>query len=289
MKLASCCRASANHLFTNTPAAVGTRLAAAVAYCGTAYNGWQAQPQRDVSTVQIVLEQGLSRVANTAVRVHCAGRTDTGVHASHQIVHFDAPAARSPKSWVMGANANMPEDVRLLWVQAVDSDFHARFSATARRYTYVIANTPVRPAHLLGQVTWCRHALDENAMHQAAQALLGEQDFSAFRAASCQSSTPMRNVHRVQVFRRGALLVIDIQANAFLHNMVRNIVGSLMAVGRGLQSVDWLAELLAGRDRTAAADTASPHGLYLAGVSYDEYWGLPAQFSPPIIISSFFL
>lgn len=275
-------------MFANKPAAAGTQLAAAVAYCGGRYNGWQAQPQPDVSTVQVTLEHGLSQVANAGVRVHCAGRTDTGVHASHQIVHFEAPSARSPKSWVMGANANMPEDVRVLWVQSVNGDFHARFSATARRYTYVIANTPVRPAQLLEQITWCRHPLNEHAMHEAAQALLGEQDFSAFRAASCQSTTPMRNVHHVHVKRQGDLVVIDIEANAFLHHMVRNIAGSLIAVGRGLQSVNWIAELMAGRDRTVAADTALPDGLYLAGVSYDKHWGLPAQFTPPIFISSFF-
>lgn len=272
-------------MFSNAPLAAGTTLAAAVAYCGSRYSGWQAQPHLPVDTVQSTLEAALAAVAAAPVRVHCAGRTDTGVHASHQIVHFQAPSPRSPKSWVMGGNANLPSDVRINWVCPVEQDFHARFCATARRYFYVIANTPVKPAHMNGQVTWCRHPLDADAMHTAAQCLLGELDFSAFRAASCQSHTPMRNVHHVNVLRRGDRLVIDIQANAFLHHMVRNIAGSLMLVGRGIKSPQWLAQVLAGGDRRVAADTAVPDGLYLVGVDYPANWSLPVHFSVPFFMS----
>ena len=262
----------------------GTRIACRIEYNGAAYNGWQTQPHLDVSTVQQELEAGLSAVAGTALRVHCAGRTDTGVHGHGQVVHFDAPVARAPKSWVLGANAEMAPDVRVHWAVPVVADFHARFSATARRYRYIIANALVRPALLQGQVTWHRRPLDAQLMHTEAQVLLGEQDFSAFRAAACQSSTPMRDVHSVSVFRRGQLVVVDIKANAFLHHMVRNIVGSLMAVGSGKQPSGWIAGLLSGRDRTVAADTAPPDGLYLVEVEYPSHFGLPETPDGPLIL-----
>ena len=262
----------------------GTRIACRIEYNGAAYNGWQTQPHLDVSTVQQELEAGLSAVAGTALRVHCAGRTDTGVHGHGQVVHFDAPVARAPKSWVLGANAEMAPDVRVHWAVPVVADFHARFSATARRYRYIIANALVRPALLPGQVTWHRRPLDAQLMHTEAQVLLGEQDFSAFRAAACQSSTPMRDVHSVSVFRRGQLVVVDIKANAFLHHMVRNIVGSLMAIGSGRQPPGWIAGLLVGRDRTVAADTAPPDGLYLVEVEYPSAFGLPETPYGPLIL-----
>ena len=262
----------------------GTRIACRIEYNGATYNGWQAQAQHDTSTVQQELERALSTVAGSPLRVHCAGRTDAGVHGHAQIVHFDAPVPRPPKSWVLGANATMAPDVRVHWAVPVADDFHARFSATARRYRYVIANALVRPALLAGQVTWCRRPLDETRMHRAAQALSGEQDFSAFRAAACQSNTPMRDVHSVSVFRRGQLVVVDIKANAFLHHMVRNIAGSLMSVGSGAKAPDWIAELLAGRDRTLAADTAPPDGLYLVEVEYPARFGLPETPFGPLII-----
>ncbi|WP_222711504.1 tRNA pseudouridine(38-40) synthase TruA [Parahaliea aestuarii] len=266
------------------PLPPAARVACRVEYDGSRYSGWQSQPHLDVSTVQETLEAALSRVANAPVRVHCAGRTDTGVHGHNQIVHFDSPVSRSPKAWVLGGNANLPFDVRLHWAVPVAGEFHARFSATARRYRYIIANTPVRPAHLGGQVTWQRRPLDVGLMHSEAQCLLGEQDFSAFRAAACQSNSPFRNVHSVSVERRGALLVIDIRANAFLHHMVRNIAGSLMAVGSGRAPAGWLAQLLAGRDRTVAADTAPPDGLYLVDVSYPGHFGLPATPAGPLLL-----
>lgn len=268
--------------FSPDPLPAGTRLACRVEYQGSSYQGWQAQGPSQGRTVQETLEAALGRVASAPVRVHCAGRTDAGVHGHAQIVHFDTPTPRSPKAWVMGGNSALPEDLRLHWAIPVSDEFHARFSATARRYRYLILNTGVHSALLREQATWQRHPLDAQRMHIAAQALLGEQDFSAFRAAACQSSTPFRCVHRVSVWRRGPLICIDITANAFLHHMVRNIAGSLMLVGRGLQQTDWLATLLAGRDRTRAADTAPASGLYLVAVDYPARFGLPATPPGPI-------
>ncbi len=266
--------------FSSEPLAAGVRIACRVEYNGSHYNGWQAQPQlNNTRTVQETLERALASVANTSLRVHCAGRTDSGVHAFGQIVHFDAPVARSCKAWVLGGNASLPRDIRLHWALPVDNQFHARFSATARSYRYVIANTAVRPALLGGQVTWQRRALNADAMHAAAQCLLGEHDFSAFRAASCQSLSPMRNVHCIEVRRHDQLVVIEITANAFLHHMVRNIAGSLMAVGQGRVDGIWLADILAGRDRTRAADTAPADGLYLVAVEYPAACHIPL--TPP--------
>jgi tRNA pseudouridine38-40 synthase len=256
-----------------------------VEYNGRNYHGWQAQPHLQVATVQEQLEQALASVAGSAVRVHCAGRTDTGVHGFSQVAHFDAPVVRSSKAWVLGGNANLPYDIRLHWAVPVVQDFHARFSALSRRYRYVIANTPVRQALLHGLVTWQRRPLDAQRMHLAAQSLVGERDFSAFRAAACQSRTPMRNVHCIEVLRFGELLVVDIKANAFLHHMVRNIVGSLMAVGDGRKSVHWIAELMASRERKLAAETAPADGLYLVDVEYPGHFGLPDTPSGPQLLA----
>jgi len=269
------------------PLPAGSRLASRIEYDGSAYNGWQSQSHHghtDISTVQQQLEKALGSVASDGIRVHCAGRTDAGVHGHAQIVHFDTPVRRAPKAWVLGANATLPPDIRVHWAVPVDREFHARFSATARRYRYVIANTPIRPAMLTGQVTWYRYPLDEDLMHREAQYLLGEQDFSAFRAAACQSSTAMRNVYTLTVSRRGNLVVVDVKANAFLHHMVRNIVGSLIAVGSGRQPAGWIGQLLRGRDRTAAAETAAPDGLYLVEVDYPPGFGLPPIPYGPIIL-----
>ena len=250
-------------------------------YDGRCFSGWQAQPQLPVDTVQETLESALSQVAAQPVRSHCAGRTDTGVHGFAQVVHFDDPVGRSRKSWVFGTNASLPPSVRVHWAVPVAPDFHARFSARSRRYRYLIANSAVRPALLAGLATWHRRPLDAGLMHVEAQSLLGERDFSAFRAASCQSHTPMRNVHQLSVSRRDDLIAIDITANAFLHHMVRNIAGALMAVGSGRQRPGWLGELLSGGDRTVAADTAAPDGLYLVSVDYDQRWGLPPRVPGP--------
>ncbi|MBA6412038.1 tRNA pseudouridine(38-40) synthase TruA [Parahaliea sp. F7430] len=266
------------------PLPAGTRIACRIEYDGSRYNGWQSQPQAHSTTVQDTLELALSRVAAQPLRVQCAGRTDSGVHGFAQTIHFDSPVERSPKAWVLGTNANLPSDIRVHWAQAVPKDFHARFSAISRRYCYIIANTTIRPAHLNQQVTWYRHALDAQLMHREAQCLLGEQDFSAFRAAACQSNSPYRNVQSLAVTRRGSLVVIDIQANAFLHHMVRNIAGSLMLLGSGRQAVGWLAKVLAGRDRKLAADTAAADGLYLMEVLYPERFTLPAVPEGPLIL-----
>jgi tRNA pseudouridine38-40 synthase len=272
--------------FPADPIPAGSRIACRIEYDGSRYSGWQAQPHLDVETVQQDLEAALSAVAASRVRVHCAGRTDTGVHGFAQIVHFVAPAMRSSKSWVFGTNANLPPVVRVHWAIPVAEEFHARFSATARRYRYIIANTPVRPALQFGQLSWCRHPLDAGVMDGAARGLLGEQDFSAFRAASCQSTTPMREVQELGVSRVGELVVIDIKANAFLHHMVRNIAGSLMAVGTGRREPGWIHELLAGRDRRLAADTAAPDGLYLVEVEYPERFGLPPTPFGPLLLAA---
>ncbi len=263
------------------PEGVG-RFAAAVEYHGGLYCGWQRQPHSP--DVQTPVEAALSQVANETVQVACAGRTDTGVHATNQIIHFDSRALREPRNWRLGANANLPDGIRLHWVCRVGDDFHARFSARTRTYRYVIANEPARPALFSGLVTWRRKSLDADAMHRAAQVLLGEQDFSSFRAAGCQSVSPFRRVDAVTVWRRQSLVIIEITANAFLHHMVRNIAGALIAVGAGERSGDWLARLVEARDRTKAEVTAPAAGLYLVSVGYAHELGLPAQIPGPYFV-----
>lgn len=263
----------------------GTRFALRVEYHGGHFHGWQAQPHLDCDTVQESLEAALSAIAAQPVKTLCAGRTDTGVHGHGQVVHFDDPVGRSAKAWVMGGNSQLPDTVRIHWAQPVVQDFHARFSALTRRYRYVIANTAVRPAHLASLVTWYRKPLDAETMQTAAQYLLGEQDFSAFRAAGCQSTTPWRDVRAISVMRVQDWVIIDIEANAFLHHMVRNIAGTLMMVGAGLQPPGWVKELLDGRDRTVAADTAPGTGLYLVEVTYPAHFGLPMTPEGPMFLS----
>jgi tRNA pseudouridine38-40 synthase len=276
----------ADRLFSVEPIPTDTRVACRIEYDGSRYNGWQSQPHAGTATIQDKVEFALTNVASAPVRVQCAGRTDTGVHAFSQVIHFIAPATRSSKAWVIGGNTNLPRDIRIHWAVPLSSDFHARFSAQARRYRYVIANTPIRSALLHAQVTWHRRALDALAMHSAAQALLGEQDFSAFRAASCQSRTPMRNVQFIEVKRRGDLVILEILANAFLHHMVRNIAGALLAVGDGRKPQHWIAELLTGRDRSAAAETAPANGLYLVDVEYPTHFNLPPTPYGPMLLGT---
>jgi tRNA pseudouridine38-40 synthase len=272
--------------FSAEPISAGTRIACRIEYDGSHYHGWQSQPHVGVVTVQDQLECALAEIANCPLRVHCAGRTDSGVHAFSQIIHFDAPVARSAKAWVIGVNSVLPRDIRIHWAKPVASNFHARFSAQARCYRYVIANTVIRPALMQGQMTWHRTVLDANAMHSGAQSLLGEQDFSAFRAASCQSRTPMRNVQSVAVVRCGELVILEITANAFLHHMVRNIAGSLLAVGDGREPIGWIADLLSLRDRRLSAETASASGLYLVDVAYPQEFGLPKTPYGPILLGT---
>ena len=262
----------------------GDVVALALSYDGSTFFGWQSQLKPSVPTVQENLEKALSCVANQPIKVNCAGRTDSGVHASHQLVSFISPVDRPEKAWVQGGNANLPDGVAITWAKPVSSDFHARFSATARRYRYIILNTPHRSAILPKGVTHEFRPLDAALMHAEAQCLLGELDFTSFRAVACQSNTPMRNVHFIEVRRFQDLVVIDIQANAFLYHMVRNIAGALMDVGAGKHPVGWLQQTLAAKDRTLSSATASPNGLYLVDVSYPEQFGLPAVKPGPFFL-----
>lgn len=257
------------------------RIALGVEYDGSGFCGWQMQ-RHGTRTVQDELEKALSIVADEPVRLVCAGRTDTGVHATGQVVHFDTRAERPEKAWILGVNAHLPDDVASLWARPVGEDFSARFSATARRYRYVILNRRARPALLHGKVCWRHETLDVAAMHQAAQVLVGEQDFSAFRSAACQAEHARRCVHFVTVQQQGEFVYVDIEANAFLHHMVRNIVGSLIMVGSGEQAADWIDTLLQGRDRTQAGPTAVADGLYLVQVGYPQDLGLPETLRLPV-------
>ncbi len=252
-----------------------TRIVLSVEYAGESFEGWQTQPHG--RTVQDALERALACVADTAVPTVCAGRTDTGVHATTQIVHFDAPVVRPVSAWVRGVNSHLPDGVAVRWAQPVGADFHARFSATARHYRYVLFNGPVRPALLNARVGWFHRPLAAARMAEAAQVLLGEHDFSAFRAAGCQAHSPVRRMRHAHVQRCGEFVVFDFCADAFLHHMIRNLVGALVYIGKGAQPVGWMGELLRGRDRTRAAPTFAAAGLYLCGVEYPDQWSLPGQ------------
>ena len=262
------------------------RYAASVQYQGTRYYGWQIQGH--LPTIAKALNQAISRVAHHAVAVCCAGRTDKGVHAVSQIIHFDSGSKRSLHAWRSGINRYLPDDIGMDWIVPVDAGFHARFSAVARRYVYVICCAPVRPALLHQQVFWTHHHLDAASMHQAAQVLQGEHDFTSFRARECQSTTARRNIHHISVYRNAVQqysqqlsqqqwLVVDVIANAFLHHMVRTIVGSLLEIGRNRKPMEWLAQVLAARDRAQAGENAPPHGLYLKAVRYADVYALPGQ------------
>ena len=250
------------------------RIAAGLEYDGRAYSGWQYQP--GLHTVQDVVQRALGRVADAAVECICAGRTDAGVHALAQVVHFDSDAARSERAGRLGANTYLPEDVSVAWVREVAPHFHARYAALSRSYRYVVFNRDSRPALAAGRATWERRPLDAALMHSAAQGLLGEHDFSAFRAAECQAKSPVRRIERLSVTRRGEWVVLEITANAFLHHMVRNIAGLLLSIGHGESPAERLATVLATRDRRQNAATAPPDGLYLAEVRYPAEFGLPA-------------
>ena len=250
------------------------RIALGVEYDGHEYSGWQAQ-QEGVITVQETLEQALSSVANESICVICAGRTDTGVHGAEQVVHFDTDVERDSRSWVYGANANMPKNVCVLWSTVVSDDFHARFSAVRRRYQYVIFNRSVRPTYLAHRTTWEYRPLDEAQMQLGANFLIGKHDFNAYRAVACQAKSAVREIYQLTISRKGQFVLIDIEANAFLHHMVRNIAGVLMEIGAGAQPPEWAEQILQTRDRRQGGVTAQPYGLYLTGVSYDKKFELP--------------
>ena len=249
------------------------RIALGIEYDGAPFCGWQRQ--NGVATVQESLERALSKVADRPVAVTCAGRTDTGVHALGQVVHFDTEVERSPRSWVFGANANLPKSVSVTWAQTVAEDFQARFSARRRCYRYIIHNRPVRPTFLQWRVAWEYRPLEETRMQAGAAHLVGEHDFSSYRALACQAKSPVRTVHRLEVSRQDDLVFIDIEANAFLHHMVRNVAGVLMTIGAGEQGTDWSREVLEHRDRTLGGVTAPAHGLYLMEVEYAPQFDLP--------------
>ena len=249
------------------------RVALGVEYDGSAFHGWQVQPGG--GTVQDTLQAALRKIAGVPVDVVCAGRTDAGVHATGQVVHFDAPVERPLSAWVRGVNTFLPPAVAVRWARPVADDFHARFAAFGRRYRYLLLNRPQRPGVWHGRAGWYHHALDAAAMQQAADHFVGEHDFSAFRAAECQAKSPVKTLRRAEVRRVGDLVVFDFEASAFLHHMVRNMVGSLVYVGQGKHAPGWIAELLDERDRRRAAPTFAAAGLYLVGVDYEARWGLP--------------
>lgn len=257
------------------------RLALAVEYNGGEFFGWQSQKDPLTPGVQDALEKALSTVANQSIKVACAGRTDTGVHATHQVVHFDSEAQRTPRQWRLGCNANLPKGVKVRWAHVVGEDFHARFSATARRYVYCIDNQASAPAIFHGQLTWCRNPLNADLMHAEAQALVGEHDFSSFRAAGCQAKTPHRDLQEIIVRREKHIVSIEVQANAFLQHMVRNIAGVLMAVGSGRRPPGWCLDVLKACDRRQGGVTAPPDGLYFVGVKYPEEHELPSLSAGP--------
>ncbi len=250
-----------------------SNIALGIEYLGSNYCGWQRQSH--AKSVQQTLEQVLSKIADEPIQVNCAGRTDTGVHATGQVVNFHCTKERPKKAWILGANTQLPNDIAVRWVKTVPTDFHARFSAVARRYRYLIANTKAKPAILHSGLTWVRQSLDIDAMNEACQYFPGEQDFSAFQASSCQSSTAMRNIHHLKVSKQDEYCIIDIKANAFLHHMVRNIAGTLITIGRGHKPSSWTNELLVSKNRNLAAATASPNGLYLVDVDYPEEFDIP--------------
>ena len=254
------------------------RIALGLEYDGGPFHGWQSQA--DGGGVQDALERALAAIANARIGTVAAGRTDAGVHATLQVVHFDTEAARPDTAWVRGVNSHLPGDIAVRWAQPVPAEFHARFAASARHYTYLLASSATRPALLAGRAGWYHRPLDVGAMREAAAALAGTHDFSAFRAAECQAASPVKTLSPVGIAAAGECIRFDFSANAFLHHMIRNIVGALVYVGAGKAPVAWIAELVAARDRTRAAPTFAAAGLYLTGADYDAKWGLPPTRRP---------
>jgi tRNA pseudouridine38-40 synthase len=249
------------------------RIALGISYHGGAYQGWQSQPSGQ--TIQDHLEKALSQLAAQRVSTLCAGRTDAGVHALMQVAHFDTHLTRDIHSWVRGTNACLPHDIAVEWAITTSDQFHCRASATSRRYAYVLLESAVRPSLDTGRVGWSFRPLDGDAMRQAAQHLIGEHDFSSFRASQCQALSPIKNILGITLTQRGAYWRIEFEANAFLHHMIRNIMGCLVTIGQGKKPPEWMLEVLAARDRKIAAPTFSPDGLYFLGPRYDAHWGMP--------------
>ncbi len=249
------------------------RLALGISYNGQAYQGWQSQLSG--LTVQDKLEAALGRFTDSKVSTLCSGRTDAGVHALMQVIHFDTEATREPASWVRGTNANLPRDIAVQWAQVVPDAFHCRASAISRRYAYILLESPVRPSIDAGRTGWSFRPLDMGTMQQAVHHLLGEHDFSSFRASACQALSPVKNLQRIDITRRGAYWRFEFEANAFLHHMIRNIMGCLVTVGQGKYPPEWMNQVLAARNRDVAAPTFSPDGLYFLGPRYEAHWGLP--------------
>lgn len=254
---------------------MNNNVALLLEYDGSQYHGWQFQNDH-LPTVQRDLEMAISQVANKRIKVVCAGRTDAGVHALKQVVNFKSDVKRELKAWVMGCNTLLPKAIAIKWAGGVSEHFHARFSATSRRYRYVIKNTTYRPGISFYHQTWHRYPLDAKLMHEAGQLLLGENDFQSFRGAGCQSKSSFRELTDLQVFRNGDLVIIEVQANAFLLHMVRNIVGVLLEVGQSIKAPEWVGEVLESKDRTQAGITASPNGLYLTEVDYPSEFEIPS-------------
>lgn len=249
------------------------RIVLILEYNGSNYCGWQSQPCG--CSIQDKLESALSRIAREKIRVVTAGRTDAGVHAAYQVAHFDTLATRPMTAWTRGVNAFLPKDIAVLWARKISSQFHARFSARARCYQYLLLNHPIRPGVHSQKVGWFHQPLDLKKMQDGARNLIGEHDFSAFRAAECQAKSPVRTLTRLDISCRGNIVVFDLCANAFLHHMVRNIVGCLVYVGKGTHTPDWVQTLLEDCDRKFAPPTFSASGLYLTSIMYDPEWNLP--------------
>lgn len=264
------------------------RVAAIVEYHGANFHGWQRQKHHPEPTIQAALEDALSKVANETISVTCAGRTDAGVHASTQVIHFDTHAIRRPHNWMMGVNTYLPDGIALRWVSDTNESFHARFSATNRRYRYLIFNKEIKQGLMHDQLTWCRFPLDEHKMHGAAQALLGEHDFTSYRAKDCQAKSPVRTIQEISVRRYGDIVMIEVQANAFLYHMIRNIAGVLMPIGMERKPVEWCAELLGQRNRALGGVTAPSAGLYFVGVTYPDEFNIPSQPWGPVFVEPWF-
>ncbi len=246
------------------------KLALGVEYLGTQFHGWQLQ-KSGIRTVQLVVEEALSKVADKKIRVHCSGRTDAGVHALEQVIHFETDVKRENKAWLYGGNVNLPSDVNFKWVRSVEDEFHARFDAFARQYYYKIHNTNVRSSLLASRSLWEPRKLNIELMNLAAKCLIGEHDFSSFRGNLCQAKSPIKNIEHIIFTKNGSNITLDIKANAFLHHMVRNIVGTLLKVGREERDIEWVSEVLESKQRSKAGPTAEPQGLYFVKAFYNKF------------------